>query len=62
MQLTVGLAKTKTDSGCDHFGICSRYISGLKPGQKAKLFIKTSLFRLPPSPGIPIFIVLAHDD
>ncbi len=51
MQLTVALAKTKAESGADHYGVCSRYICGLKPGQTARLFVKTSLFRLPQSPG-----------
>lgn len=59
MQLTVALAKTKAESGADHYGVCSRYICGLKPGQTARLFVKTSLFRLPQSPGTRLSIIAA---
>ncbi|ELR22660.1 FAD binding domain containing protein [Acanthamoeba castellanii str. Neff] len=59
MQLTVALAKTKAESGADHYGVCSRYICALKPGQTARLFVKTSLFRLPKSPEVPIIMVAA---
>jgi sulfite reductase alpha subunit-like flavoprotein len=62
MQLTVALAKTKAGSGADHYGVCSRYICGLKPGQTARLFVKTSLFRLPQSPGTrPLSIVALRE-
>ncbi len=49
LHLTVALAWHTTPDGKKGFGLCSRYLAHLKPGDEVQFYIhQNSLFRLPP--------------
>ncbi|KAI9066403.1 assimilatory sulfite reductase [Trametes sanguinea] len=45
-----------TPSGSPRFGQCTRYLAGLKPGQKVTVSIKPSVMKLPPDHKQPIIM------
>ncbi|QRW05639.1 sulfite reductase (NADPH) flavoprotein alpha-component [Ceratobasidium sp. AG-Ba] len=45
-----------TPSGSPRFGQCTRYLAGLKPGQKVTVSIKPSVMKLPPDDMQPIIM------
>jgi sulfite reductase (NADPH) flavoprotein alpha-component len=45
-----------TPSGSPRFGQCTRYLAGLKIGQKVTVSIKPSVMKLPPNPKQPLIM------
>ncbi|KII95328.1 hypothetical protein PLICRDRAFT_34170 [Plicaturopsis crispa FD-325 SS-3] len=45
-----------TPSGSPRYGQCTRYLAGLKPGQKVTVSIKPSVMKLPPNDTQPIIL------
>lgn len=56
IHVTVALTKAHLPTGKIHHGVCSTYLSALKPGQQIRAFVRASSFRLPES-SKPIILV-----
>lgn len=50
------VAKPHTLIGSPKYGQCTRYLAGLKPGQKATVSIKPSVMKLPPDSRKPLIL------
>eukprot|EP00551_Chaetoceros_affinis_P008357 CAMPEP_0203670684 /NCGR_PEP_ID=MMETSP0090-20130426/6683_1 /ASSEMBLY_ACC=CAM_ASM_001088 /TAXON_ID=426623 /ORGANISM="Chaetoceros affinis, Strain CCMP159" /LENGTH=1567 /DNA_ID=CAMNT_0050535593 /DNA_START=14 /DNA_END=4717 /DNA_ORIENTATION=+ len=55
--LTVGVINFQAKNGEKIQGVCSKYLANLKPGDKAKVAIKSSAFRPPTGKAAPIVMV-----
>jgi len=57
IQLTVSLARAEAASGKMHLGVCSHFLHDRIKEQTLRVFVKTSLFRLPPKVASPVIMV-----
>ena len=57
VSITLGVLNTETKDGQKVRGVCSNYLARLKPGDTAKVAVKTSLFRKPKQKGAPMILV-----
>ena len=55
--LLVSVVRFQTPNGRLHHGVCSNFLDRLRPGDRAPIFVKRSLFRLPPDPRTPIIMI-----
>ncbi len=55
--ITVGVVNFKDKNGEMVHGVCSNYLANLKPGDRAKVSIKSSTFRPPKSKAAPMVMV-----
>ncbi|KAG6911712.1 hypothetical protein DXG01_007962 [Tephrocybe rancida] len=56
VDLLVVTVEWSTPDGTPRFGQCTRYLSGLRVGQKVTVSIKPSVMKLPPNPKQPIIM------
>ncbi|GLB33669.1 putative sulfite reductase [Lyophyllum shimeji] len=56
VDLLVVTVEWVTPSGTPRYGQCTRYLAGLKVGQKVTVSIKPSVMKLPPNPKQPIIM------
>lgn len=57
IHLTVSVLKYKTNSGSQHYGVASNYLTRSPLGTKVKAFVRHSDFSLPPSHSTPIIMI-----
>jgi len=56
VDLLVVTVEWETPSGSPRYGQCTRYLAGLKPGQKVTVSIKPSVMKLPPDSRTPLIL------
>eukprot|EP00475_Leptophrys_vorax_P035715 TRINITY_DN5919_c0_g1_i1.p1 TRINITY_DN5919_c0_g1~~TRINITY_DN5919_c0_g1_i1.p1 ORF type:complete len:620 (-),score=164.24 TRINITY_DN5919_c0_g1_i1:103-1764(-) len=57
IHLCVGLNKYITTQGRVHLGVCSHHVNNLKQQDRAPVFVKQSLFKLPKDPSQPVIMI-----
>ena len=58
VDLTVAVVKYVTQSGVEHFGVCSNYLNRIEVGHSVYAFIRSAPnFRLPDDKSVPIIMV-----
>lgn len=54
---TIAVVRAVSPTGRLHAGVCSSWLSSLPLNSKVSLFVRTSTFRLPKSPSVPLVMV-----
>lgn len=57
IHITVAVTEAARKDGTVFKGVCSNHLAGLKPGDKVRVFNRSSTFRLPKDPAKPILMV-----
>lgn len=43
--------------GLERRGVCTNYLAALEPGDRVSAFLRSTPFKLPPSPATPVILV-----
>ncbi len=58
VHISVAVVSGETPTGRHHAGVCSAWLASRAPlGAKVPIYVRTSAFRLPRAPGVPIVMV-----
>lgn len=57
IHITVGVVHAPTSTGLVRPGLCSNFLAGLQPGDRLRLAVRTSNFRPPIDPRVPMLLV-----
>jgi NADPH-ferrihemoprotein reductase len=56
VHITSVVVRFHTPAGREHLGVCSTWLADLQPGTRVPVFIRESVFKLPPTPA-PVIMV-----